>query len=172
MIAVWIIGALVLILILLLLIPVVINIDTESNDYKIVVGHLVSGSFIPDLNDPMLRLEFGWWLWEWHILELLVKRSRKQQESKKSAPANSEKKPSKRSKVSLKLIRRVLKSFKVRRLYIDIDTGDYARNGILYPVFYFLGRRRGNLNINFNGENKVQLNVLIRPVFVIKNLML
>jgi hypothetical protein len=51
-----------------------------------------------------------------------------------------------------------IKSFRLRRCSVQIDTGDMCLNGILYPLFYFLTGYSGKtVMINFKGENEIIL---------------
>tara|TARA_R110000787_G_scaffold96415_6_gene199811 strand:+ start:1784 stop:2278 length:495 start_codon:yes stop_codon:yes gene_type:complete len=81
------------------------------------------------------------------------------------------KKKNKRSRFSLtfKQAYRLIKSFKIKRFYLDLDTGDCITNAKLYPVFLLLNYKRGNFNINFNGRNKLVLHIQNRPVYIIKS---
>ena len=55
---------------------------------------------------------------------------------------------------------RILKSFRVRRFRVEIDTDDYVLNAYLFPVFHLLSR--GRLQINFNGRNDIQIEITNR----------
>lgn len=52
----------------------------------------------------------------------------------------------------------ILKSFKIIYLKIDVDTGNYPLNGIIYP-FLFLASFIFNkkINVNFLGRNSLQI---------------
>lgn len=62
-----------------------------------------------------------------------------------------------KSKLSrLSLIRSILKSFKVNKCYLDIDTGNMQLNGILYPVFYWISKYTGKpIGINFQNQTEI-----------------
>ena len=53
----------------------------------------------------------------------------------------------------------VLKSFKVKKVKVDLDTSDVIWNSYLYPVFSFLTDRNRCLNINYNGEIGVLIHI-------------
>jgi hypothetical protein len=64
------------------------------------------------------------------------------------------------NKVSYKLIKAVIKSFKVNKCEVSIDTGDMPLNGILYPLFYLMKvRSQKNIQINFTGETLIVLEI-------------
>jgi hypothetical protein len=50
----------------------------------------------------------------------------------------------------------LIKSFRVRTFYVDIDTGNMPLNGKLYPIMFLLSRITGkSFNINFIGKTEV-----------------
>ena len=49
------------------------------------------------------------------------------------------KKTLRRNKISSKRIKQVIKSFKVNKCSVELDTGDVQWNGILFPFFFMLG---------------------------------
>ena len=46
----------------------------------------------------------------------------------------------------------VVRTFRVKKLVLDIDTGDVILNAYLFPVFFLLSNSSRKLNINYNGE--------------------
>ena len=50
-------------------------------------------------------------------------------------------------KIEFKTMLRLLKSFKVQKLLVDIDTGDCILNAKLYPIFGFLNYHVGNFKV-------------------------
>jgi len=72
-------------------------------------------------------------------------------------------------KFGFRKISRVLRSFKIKNLIIDIDTGDWTLNAKLYPIFSFLNFTVGSFNINFEGRNRMVLHMQNRPISIIKS---
>jgi hypothetical protein len=64
---------------------------------------------------------------------------------------------------------RLLKSFQIKRFYLDVDTGDCITNAKLYPIFSMVNYQGGNFNINFKGRNKLVLDIQNRPIYIIKS---
>jgi hypothetical protein len=63
-------------------------------------------------------------------------------------------------KVPYKKIKAVIKSFKVNKCYVSIDTGNMQLNGILYPLFYWMKvKSQKNIQINFIGETLIVLKI-------------
>lgn len=79
------------------------------------------------------------------------------------------KKKKSRFSLTIKQAYRLIKSFKIKRFYLDLDTGDCITNAKLYPLFSLLNYKRGHFNINFNGRNKLVLHIQNRPVYIIKS---
>ena len=86
---------------------------------------------------------------------------------KKIKPKKKKKKS--RFSLTLKKAYRLIKTFKIKRFYLDVDTGDCITNAKLYPVFSLLNYRKGHFNINFNGRNKLVLHIQNRPINIIKS---
>ncbi|MBN2213045.1 MAG: hypothetical protein JW723_02270 [Bacteroidales bacterium] len=49
----------------------------------------------------------------------------------------------------------VIKAFRLRKLRLDIDTGDYPLNAQLIPAACYLSSDRVNLSVNFNDHNEL-----------------
>ena len=62
---------------------------------------------------------------------------------------------------------RVIKSFKVKKIYINIDTGNCILNAKLYPLFAFLNYNNGNYFINFQGQNQFILVMENKPIDIL-----
>ena len=65
---------------------------------------------------------------------------------------------------------RIIKSFKIKRMQLNIDTGDCIMNAKLFPVFAFLNYKVGGFTINFEGRNQVALHAQSRPINIIKSI--
>lgn len=64
---------------------------------------------------------------------------------------------------------RLLKTFKVKRFLVDLDTGDCITNAKLFPVFAFLNYKFGHFYLNFEGRNQLVLHIQNRPIYIIKS---
>ena len=70
------------------------------------------------------------------------------------------KKTLRRNKISSKRIKQVIKSFKVNKCSVELDTGDVQWNGILFPFFFMIGNIiKRKVQINFEGRNELELEV-------------
>ncbi|NJK98976.1 MAG: hypothetical protein HC905_32330 [Bacteroidales bacterium] len=56
----------------------------------------------------------------------------------------------------------MLKTFTLKKLIVDVDTGDFPLNAQLYPVVYALNNKKVNVSINFNGNTAIYLVIYTR----------
>ena len=58
------------------------------------------------------------------------------------------------------MVKAIMNSFSVNKCYLSIDSGDVQLNGILYPFFYWLGKRmHKTIEINFLNRNEFILEI-------------
>ncbi|MBC8754096.1 hypothetical protein H2O64_05400 [Kordia sp. YSTF-M3] len=93
---------------------------------------------------------------------------RKNKNSKKKESTEKEKLKKKKTSFRLSTILRVLKSFKVKKFLLNIDTGDCICNSKLYPVFALLNYTVGGFKINYDGRNEMFICMQNRPFRIIK----
>jgi hypothetical protein len=79
---------------------------------------------------------------------------------KGTAPKETKvRKPSK-FRISFSKIRSLVRSFRVKKWLVNIDTGDMALNGEMFPLMYALMRMTGKeFYINFFGKNEVVITI-------------
>lgn len=71
--------------------------------------------------------------------------------------------------MSARKMLRLVRTFKVQKLRLDMDTGDYVVNAKLYPVFMLLNRHVGSFHINFQDRNRLVMDVRNTPYRLIKS---
>lgn len=162
MIVVGIFILLILLLLGLLLVPIQIYINTANNQYYLQLKGVARANLEGD-TEEVIRIKLKVFFTNFYFYPLKKIGAAKPKKLKKSTV----KKPKKG--IPVKKIRRVLNSFKVKELFVDIDTDDYISNAKLYPVFAFLNYYRGGFNINFEGRNQVVLFIQNRPIHIIKS---
>jgi hypothetical protein len=65
-----------------------------------------------------------------------------------------EKKMKRSNRISMSKILGVIRSFRITRCHINLDTGNMPLNGILYPWFFLVGKSTGHpISINFTNQN-------------------
>ena len=150
-----------LFIIYLLIIPMVLCIDTTSNKYYVQLKGLAKAS-IEKHEKELLRINvkvafLHFYFYPLREIGISKKKKIKIKNIKKS-----------RKLIGLKKSIPILKSFKVKKILIDIDTGNYILNAKLFPLFGFLNYKTGNFNINFEGRNRMVLYMQNRPINIIK----
>ncbi|WP_142785880.1 hypothetical protein [Changchengzhania lutea] len=151
-----------LLIIALLLVPVIICIDTVSKQYYIQLQGIVKAN-LEGHDTEVFRIKLNVLLMKFYIYPLKKKRLSKRGKSKKNDVD--------KNKRHLPFIRvlKMLKTFKVKDFFINIDTGDLILNAKLYPVFALLNYNGGKYHINFQGQNQLVLLIKNRPIYIIKS---
>jgi len=156
-----------LLIVYLLLIPIVLFIDTATNQYYIKLQGLAKAS-IEKHTKELLRIKLKTFFLKFYFYPLKnMSSTKKKTENKHIKKHINERKNSK--KVGVKKVFRMLKSFKVKKILIDIDTGDCISNAKLYPLFTLLNYSVGKFSVNFEGRNRMVMHIQSRPIYIIKS---
>lgn len=140
-----------LIFIYFLFAPFYLEVNTADGLYRIRFHWLISISLKTNTASPMLELRL---MGQKKQIDLF---SQKQTSKQKPIIAKQKKR---KVKISLKKIAGMLKSFKINKCIIHIDSGDMQINGILYPLFYWIScYSKRDVRVNFLGENKMILEI-------------
>ena len=146
---IFIIGALAF----LLLVPILIEIDSERDIYQVRIVGVARVNVI--FGKPFILIQI-------HALGLtktidplhLKIKTKKYQEEK----------PKKAKRISFQKVLRkadaILHTFRVRYFYVNIDTDDYAMNGLLYPFAVLASKPDRQFQINFQRERVLKLKVV------------
>lgn len=151
-----------LLVLYLLFIPIVFFIDTATDQYYIQIKGLAKASVEKHLEE-LIRIKLKIVLFNFYFYPFRKKSSLK---AKKLIKKSSVKK---RKRIGIRKILRMLRSFKVKRFLIDIDTGDCMTNAKLYPVYGLLNYGMGSFNVNYEGRNQMALYMENRPIYIIKS---
>lgn len=152
-----------LVFVYLLFTPIILSIDTISNTYYMRFSGLVKASVLGD-KEAVLKVKVKILFFHFYIYPF-----RRNKDIKLKKTKNNLKPIKRRKKMRLQKGLRLLKSFKVKRFFLNIDTGDCIANAKLYPVFALLNYKGGNFNINFDGRNQLILFIQNRPIHIIKS---
>ena len=146
----------------LLFTPISVDIDSETNQYQLAWGRILTFNFIPLKNDFLFRLKVVFWKKDWSIFELKTEKK-----EPKSKPDRKSKTSFKKAKTWMKVVG---KSFKIRTFHLNLDTDNYITNAYLFPIFYFLNFRKGNWKINFEGKTELRLWAVNKPIWVLQKM--
>lgn len=145
-----IITCLLMVFIYLLFAPFFVEIDSVKSLFRIRFHRLASARLIFHESSIFIALKIGGWQKKIVLLEI--------KEKKKKPVVKNEKK--KQTKISFQKFLTVLKSFRIRKFILTLDSGDMQTNGILYPLFVLVSISSGkNITINFLNENKLILQI-------------
>ena len=151
-----------LIFIYLLFAPIIVHVNTIDNSYYFQYSGLMKASVIAD-KDELIKIKLSVFFMSFDFYPL---RKKKKSKELKETTASARKKS---RRMSFRTGFSLLKSFKVRRLFINIDTGDCIKNAKIYPVFALLNYRYGGFNVNFENKNQLILELVNRPIAIIKS---
>ena len=149
----------------LLLMPIIVSINTEKNEYFIQLKGIARASIEPD-EDEIIRIKFKVFFMKFYFFPIdeFIKRNKAKKEKPK-IPKTHKVKRKKHLGINRGL--QFLKTFKVKQFTIDLDTGDVIQNAKLYPAFAFLNYYKGGFNINFEGRNRLVVQLQNRPIDLI-----
>jgi len=159
------ISLILLAVIYILITPVHLYINSAENQFYIQQRGLGKANLEWD-DDEIIRLNTTVFFYRFNVYPL--KNSRLLNKGKKDKAPKKTKHKSKR--FTFRQGMRLLKTFKVKQLAIDIDTGDYVQNAKMYPLFAFLNYRFGSFNINFEGRNNMAVHIQNRPIKILKSI--
>lgn len=161
MILFWVLVIVVLLAAWLLCAPLVIRADTrEIIDLR---WKTIGGARIFAEGDQLvLRGNIFFIGFRWRLEDLLLK-ERRRKKKKQGVRATKKKSRRKGGPNRLPAMWRVLRSFRLRRLYIEMDTGNFTLNARLYPLNHYPFPVDKRLHINFLGENYVILHLVNAP---------
>ena len=153
-------------MILLLVVPVRLYINTYSQQYRLSWWRLVIGRVIPTDEGYVLEFHVPGFTRRYQVSDLVKSMIRRPPARQKTQERT--KKSMKRP--SLRQMRALLRTFRVRELTADIDTGSWWLNTILFPASFFIRRKHMHWRINYQGRRDVVLDVSNRPYRILKTL--
>lgn len=136
--------------------PFFIEIDSETNLYRLRFHRLASGAIVQTQGSIFLKAKILWYQYD---IDLLASRKVSPKKVSSGQPLKKDR-PRNRHNISISQIKAMLMSFRISKCNINIDTGDMPTNAILYPLFFIMSWETGHtLMINFQGENSATLNI-------------
>lgn len=139
-----------LVFIYLLFAPFFVEINSDSGLFRIRFHQFASANLIFDESSIYLKLKIAG-------LQKQIDLIAAKKKEKKPVVKNEKKKY---KKISFQKMLAMIKSFRIKKFYLAVDTGNMQTNGILYPVFTLMRISSGkNITINFLDENKLILQI-------------
>lgn len=162
-------GFFILILVLLIYLlftPILLFVDTSTNQYYITLKGLAKAS-LEKHSEELIRIKLTIIFFKYYFYPL--KSIRESIKIKKPIKRKKRKEKKMKQKFSFNKMVQLLKSFKVKKLLVNLDTNDCITNAKLYPLFALLNNYVGTFSINFQGRNQMVLHIESRPVYIIKS---
>ena len=151
-----------LLLVALLLVPIIICIDTTSNQYYLQLQGLIK-AHLENHDAEIFRIRINVLFMKFYIYPLKKKSINKQKKDDERHLTKH------KDYMSFSRFFKILRTFKIKQLFINMDTGNCILNAKLYPLFALLNYTAGNFHINFQGRNQFVLLVKNRPIDIIKS---
>ena len=140
---------LILVICYLLFAPFYLEVDNIKHMIRVRFHRIISARFIIEDNTAFIKVKFLGWQLKFDLLK--PKNERKKEPHEKRMQSN---------KISTSKIIAVIGSFKINKFYVTLDTGNYALNARLIPVFYSLGYLiNKTVTINFLQKNIFKLEI-------------
>jgi len=153
----WILISLVVLFITwILLVPVILFLHTESNRYMVSLPGIFRVAVVPSEELFHIRGRALFIPFRYHPF-----RQSKRKRKKEKIKTKETEKPAKPAG-SIRLGIDLLRSVRIRRLYLDMDTDDFILNAWLVPVFSLVNSDHIQLKANFTGNMSLLLDLRIR----------
>lgn len=125
-----------------------INSDTGLLQFRL---HRLASVHMATIQDrPCMKIKIAWWSRE-------IALGSRNKKAVQKAPGHHKKAP---RKLSYRKMLKIVKSFKIRKCIITIDTGSMHTDAILYPAALWASNKTGkDIAINFWDENRIILEV-------------
>lgn len=157
---IWILIVPVLLLGLLLWLPLSVEIDTRSQVYRAGWQGIAAVRGIPDATHWHWFFKLFFWEWEWQP-------GRNAQPAQTKPSPQTATPPKKRRSVSMVQVKamwhQLPRTIRVKRLWVDWDSGDFVLNAWLYPAFRMFSQGKRQLFVNFSGRQDIALLIQARP---------
>jgi hypothetical protein len=141
----------------LLLAPVIIWLNTDTKHYQIALPGIFKAVVVPTAELFHIR---GWVFFIPYKFDPF--RMKKKKKKKKSDKPVIKKSRSKQLTGNIHMVIDALRTFRIRKLYLDIDTDDFVLNAWLVPVFSFVNTDNIRMRVNFEGTSSLLLDLRLR----------
>jgi len=153
------IGILLILLCWLLFAPIFLYINTNKKKYMAGLPGIFNLSLIPDEEQIfhfqiwVVFIKINFYLFKQKEEETDAIFKRKKLKKKRKIPGR------KTILLIIKIFRKIVKSSRLKTLYLNIDTDDVITNAYLIPIFAGLHRNNINLSVNYNGNVEIIIRI-------------
>lgn len=139
--------------------PVFIFLDTQGHRYHLNLPGIIKVAAVPGRDFFVIRGRVFLIPFRFDPFKE-NKRKRKRKPKKSSETPQRKRSPNLRQ--GMKLGRDVMRSFRIRRLWLNIDTDDFMLNTQLVPVFSAINSQQIRMQVNFEGDASLLLDLRTR----------
>jgi hypothetical protein len=140
----------------LLLVPVILFLDSDKNRYYLTLPGIFKAAVVPTSELFHIR---GWIFFiPFKYYPFKVRKAKKKAKSEIS----KKKKKSKKRSMNVPMMFDAVRSFRIRKLFLDIDTDDFILNAWLIPAFSYVNAENIRMTANFAGRASLLLDLRVR----------
>lgn len=142
----------------ILLGPVILFVDTNRNKYHVALPGVFKVAVVPS---EFLFTIRGWIFFVPFKFDPFKRRRKKKKKSRKKKDAKK-RSLKKRRVPGITMIVELIRSIRIRKLDLDVDTDDFSLNAYLIPVFSAVNSGNILMRANFEGRISLVMDIRIR----------
>ncbi len=131
--------------------PLILAVNTGSEQYSARLPGIFKARFVRDEESYHVRIRVFFIPFTMHPYGFAGKGQRKPKGRKPRRTGSV--------KYGIMAFRELLKSFRLKLLYLNIDSGDYLLNAFMVPVLMFTRSERIRIRVNFMEENTLVMDL-------------
>jgi hypothetical protein len=131
--------------------PVVIFLNTDLDRYFLALPGIFKAAVVPA--DGLFHIR-GWIFFIPFTYNPILRKKRKRGKRPEKEPAGVR---PKKLTGGVRMATEMVRSFRIRRLLLDIDTDDFVLNAWLVPLFSFVNYENIQMRVNFEGTASMHL---------------
>ena len=136
--------------------PVIINLETETGRYQLALPGIFKAAVVS--SEELFHIRGGIYF----IPDRFNPFSGGMGKRKKKTGKPKQKKGLGFRSGNMQMIPDLVRSFRIRKLYLDIDSEDFMLNAWLVPAFSFINSENIQMRVNFHGTSSLVLDLRTR----------
>ncbi len=136
--------------------PVILFLDTETNRYHLFLPGIFKAAVVPA--EGLFRIRVWIFFIPFAFNPFAI--GRRKNRIKDERPEG--RKGLKRRSNNIQVLMEAIRSFRIRKLHLDLDTDDFILNAWLVPVFSVVNTGNIRLGVNFEGNVSMVLDLRTR----------
>ncbi len=148
--------------------PLAVKIDTTNNIYFIKLPGIFCLRLI--IGDKIFYLKYSIFFFSFKISPAKPSKGKKSDQKRISAISKL-KGLWKSNPRHIILLKKLIVTFRIKKLTCNIDTGDYPLNAQLIPVCLAMNSKKVNVVINFNNHNNIYLQSRSQLIMILYTLL-